>query len=125
MDKDDPRLKNLKPVKPGDPSRGGGRPKGSLNRSTIFKRWMEADCPMMSGITNAEYIARRMVLDAMTADKYMEQAKEALDSAYGKNADKIRQVDAYDQDLKAAELEVLAQEGIKVKQRKRPEDADA
>lgn len=37
-----PQNKFLKPCKPGECPPGGGRPKGSLNRSTLARRWLEA-----------------------------------------------------------------------------------
>ena len=89
-------LDNLTPVKPGQVLNPNGRPKGSLNRSTLFKRFL--DLPPSAGMQeacealglNPESIADQLVatllLKASTGD--VNAIKEALDSAYGKNSDK-------------------------------------
>ena len=77
-------IDNLKPAKPGEIRNPNGKPKGTLNRSTIVKRWLEArlddDHLFVDAITKA------VIEKAMGGD--VAAFRELMDSSYGKVADK-------------------------------------
>lgn len=70
--------------KPGQSGNPAGKPKGSLNRSTIVRRWLEARG------TEGETVADDLILAAIreAMDGSAPHLKELLDSAYGKLTDK-------------------------------------
>ena len=79
-----------------DPSRINkkGRPVGSLNRSTVARRWLEAMKDSKNPITGV--IENMMVQDAMTLALIGKALKgdvnayrELMDSSYGKNVQQI------------------------------------
>ena len=84
MDTSHPGSENLIPAKPGEVRNPHGRPKGSRNRATIYNHWLEMIND--TGITEADAIALAMILKAKQGD--VAAAKEAMDSGFGKIADK-------------------------------------
>ena len=84
-----PGHKGMPPVNP------SGRPKGSKNRSTIFKKWMEIVVKSKNPFSNEledMTVEDRMVLKMITQvlQKGDVQAfKEAYDSVYGKHKERI------------------------------------
>jgi hypothetical protein len=95
----------LKVVKKGDPTPNpNGRPKGSRNRSTIVREWLEANLTRsnpLSGKREAMQVQDHMVLSII--QKALEQDvgafKELMDSAYGKIADKVESKNKTDLNL--------------------------
>lgn len=94
-----PGSANLKPFPPGVSGNPAGRPKGALNRSTIFTNILEsaiskAHTPEQKKVFGedfepenvAEQIAAKLVIMALDGDK--EAADKVLDNAFGKLADK-------------------------------------
>ena len=85
----------LIPFKKGDPSPNpNGRPKGSLNRSTIVRKWLDAQEKVKNPITGLEETLTQS--DIMTlglikeARKGNVQAyKELMDSGFGKIKDEL------------------------------------
>lgn len=79
----------------GQKPEGAGRPKGSKNRSTIFRQFMElhyvdpetkqkmVDPDTGEFVTNEQVIAMRMIGDAILGDK--DARRDAFDGTYGKN----------------------------------------
>lgn len=91
--------KNLIPAKPGDVKNPNGRPKGSLNRKTIFKRLLECaaldaihkmQTEAMGGIpeemkpqTVADQLAMQLIIAAMTGDR------DAINDVFDNACDKL------------------------------------
>lgn len=75
---------NLIPAKPGEVRNPNGRPKGSRNRSTIYREWLEFNSP--SGEANLDSVMRALILKASEGD--VPAIKEIMDGAFGKIADK-------------------------------------
>jgi hypothetical protein len=73
-----------------DPDRinRSGRPKGALNRSTLVRRWMEAQGskPDMAVVDD---LILAQIQKAQGGDTYA--FKELMDSGYGKTPDKLEQ----------------------------------
>lgn len=75
---------NLIPAKPGEVRNPAGKPKGTLNRSTLYKKWLEvADA---EGLTEADKIVLAQITKAKTGDTTA--AAHVIDSAMGKLTDK-------------------------------------
>jgi len=75
----------------GNPS---GRPKGSLNRSTLYRKFLDLEESFTNPITGqaeemslGERLALTVILKGLDGD--LNATKEALDSGYGKVPDKI------------------------------------
>jgi len=80
---------NLKPFKKGQSGNPNGRPKGSLNRSTIARKWLDTNKNQVNPITNVEEQLTQEDLMTLAlikkANKGDVQAyKQLMDSAYGK-----------------------------------------
>lgn len=82
-------LKTLKPPKKGEIRNPAGRPKGSRNRSTIAKEWLEVNMQQKNPITKQvetmevqDALTLAMIGRAMKGD--VAAFKELMDSAYGK-----------------------------------------
>lgn len=84
-----PGSENLKPFKPGKEWNGNakGRPKGSRNRSTIVREWLEAEATDGAGGQIADQLVRALIQKAMQGD--VSAFKELMDSGFGKITDKI------------------------------------
>lgn len=70
---------------------GKGRPKGSLNRATIARRWLEAK-GAIAGVTVADELFLAQIKKAMTGDTAAFNA--AFDSGMGKVTDKLESTGA-------------------------------
>lgn len=68
----------------GNPS---GRPKGSRNRSTIVREWLEAKATDDSEGEVSDQLVRALIRKAAEGD--VMAFRELFDSGYGKNTDKI------------------------------------
>lgn len=80
------KMKNLKPFKKGQSGNPKGRPKGSLNRSTIAKELLEAKATDGGPGLIAHQLTRAQI---RKADKGNTAAyRELMDSAYGKVGEK-------------------------------------
>ncbi len=75
---------NLIPAKPGEIRNPNGKPKGTRNRSTIVREWLEMQ---KDGEPNIDRVMRALIKKASDGD--VPAIREALDSAYGKNPDKL------------------------------------
>jgi hypothetical protein len=84
MDRED----NLKPFKKGESGNPAGRPKGSKNRSTIAKYWLEAEQDLKNPLTSKE---ERMSQEDLMTLALIKKAREGdvaaykalMDSGYG------------------------------------------
>ena len=84
---------NLIPPKTGEPSRNpNGRPKGSRNRSTIVREWLEVTQKLKNPITGeneelsqADMITLALISKARKGD--VAAFKELMDSGFGKVKD--------------------------------------
>lgn len=88
-----PKPENVIPhqIKPGEVKNPKGRPKGSKNRSTIVKKWLETKERVHNPITNkyqrlsqADIMTLALISKARKGDVLA--FKELMDSAYGKIA---------------------------------------
>jgi len=75
--------------RPGQSGNPSGREKGSKNRSTILKKWIESDCSITDPTTGNEIagsiedkIALALIGKALTGD--VAAIREVYDSIYGK-----------------------------------------
>lgn len=75
----------LKPAKKGEIRNPKGKPVGTLNRSTILRKWLEA-AGKMSGGTVADDMALALIAKALKGD--VAAFKELYDGAFGKVVDK-------------------------------------
>ena len=71
--------KNLKSWKPGQSGNPKGRPQGSLNRSTIAKKWLEAEETLRNPLTGLEELMSQE--DAITL-AIIHKARKGDVSAY-------------------------------------------
>lgn len=77
------QLKNLKPFGPDNPPPGTGRPKGSPNRKTLLRKWL--DVTSDNG-TVEDDVAIALIKQAQKGD--VAAIKEIFDSVHGKVVDK-------------------------------------
>ena len=91
-----------KPFKPGQSGNPSGRPKGTLNRSTIFRRWGELEMNSVNPITGKKEILSiddTLALNLIKAGQEgnVQAIKEYFDSRFGKIKDslELEQVDKY------------------------------
>jgi hypothetical protein len=91
-----------------------GRPKGSLNRKTIVKRWLESEETIKNPITGekekltqADIMTLALIKKARSGD--VQAFKELMDSAFGKIKDELEQTVSFNdtEDIKKAFLESL------------------
>ena len=89
-------LNQWRPGQSGNPS---GREKGSKNRSTILKKWIESDCSITDPLTGKEItgtiedkIALALIGKAINGD--VAAIKEVYDSIYGKTENAVREIDS-------------------------------
>lgn len=84
------RLDNLKPQKAGEPGHNpNGRPKGSRNRSTIVREWLEATYKKVNPITGQnetlqiqDHLVISLIGKALKGD--VQAFRELFDSGHGK-----------------------------------------
>lgn len=96
--------KGMTPWKKGQSGNPAGKPKGTKNRSTLFKDFLESpaiEAFMSKGMENipVETIADQLVIAAIVKAQGgdVQAIKEVLDSAYGKVTDKIEQKHVFTQ----------------------------
>lgn len=94
-----PKEKRFQKGQSGNPT---GRPKGTLNRSTIFKRWGELEMNSVNPITGKKEILSiddTLALNLIKAGQEgnVQAIKEYFDSRFGKIKDslELEQVDKY------------------------------
>tara|TARA_R110000782_G_scaffold92788_7_gene176270 strand:+ start:509 stop:853 length:345 start_codon:yes stop_codon:yes gene_type:complete len=85
---------NLKPFKKGESGNPSGRPKGSLNRSTIARRWLETERKGKNPLTGKdEVLTQEDIITLALIRKAMEgdvaAYKALMDSGYGTAKDTI------------------------------------
>jgi len=83
-----PNKENLIPAKKGDVRNPNGRPKGSKNRSTIAKQWLEINEKAKNPVTGTEEILSQEDLLTLAQIKKAREGdvnayKALMDSAYG------------------------------------------
>ena len=91
-----PNPENLRPAKKGEVRNPNGRPKGSRNRSTIAREWLEVTQYMTNPITGEKEKLEQQ--DIMTLgiikkarDGDVNAYKALMDSAYGQPLQQIQQ----------------------------------
>ncbi len=85
----------MPPWKKGESGNPKGRPKGSRNRSTIVKEWLEAKATDGEAGQVVDQLVRSLIVKASSGD--VSAFKELMDSAYGKNTDKQEVEHSYTQ----------------------------
>ncbi len=88
--------KTLKSYKPGESGNPNGRPKGSKNRSTIAKQWLEINEKAKNPVTGTEEVLSQEDLLTLAQIKKAREGdvnayKALMDSAYGTPNQKIDQ----------------------------------
>jgi hypothetical protein len=84
---------NLKSFKKGQSGNPNGRPKGSLNRSTIAKKWLEVlsqeelEDGQVKWLSNEEAMTLALIRKARNGD--VNAYKALMDSAYGTAKDTV------------------------------------
>lgn len=82
------KLNNLKPFEQGESGNPNGRPKGSKNRSTIAKKWLEVNQSLKNPLTNeTETMSQEDLMTLALIKKAREgdvnAYKALMDSGYG------------------------------------------
>ncbi len=85
---------NLKSWKKGESGNPEGRPKGSLNRSTIAKKWLQTSSKIMNPITGEEETLTQEDIGTLALIKKLRKGdvgayKALFDSAYGQPKESI------------------------------------
>ena len=107
---------DLIPFKKGQSGNPKGRPKGSLNRSTIAKKWLEVlsqeelEDGVVKWLSNEEAITLALIQKARNGD--VNAYKALMDSAYGTAKDTV---DINSNETKSIDFKKLIS-GIKAKQ---------
>jgi hypothetical protein len=95
-----PHPENIIPPKKGEIRNPNGKPKGTLNRSTLLKKWIEVHTKLKHPITKkeesgtvADLITLALINKAITGD--IQAIKEINDTLYGKipNRDELTGAD--------------------------------
>lgn len=94
---EDKRLKNLKHFTTEYQPKSNGRPKGSRNRSTIAKKWLEVDQTVSNPITGeTEELSQEDIITLALIKKAREgdvnAYKALMDSGYGAPIQQIEQI---------------------------------
>jgi len=90
------RLDNLKPFEAGESGNPAGRPKGSRNRSTIAKHWLEVNQSLKNPLTGIEETMSQEDLMTLALIKKAREGdvnayKALMDSGYGSPIQQIDQ----------------------------------
>jgi hypothetical protein len=107
---------DLIPFKKGQSGNPNGRPRGSLNRSTIAKKWLEVlsqeelEDGVVKWLSNEEAITLALIQKARKGD--VNAYKALMDSAYGTAKDTV---DINSNETKSIDFKKLIS-GIKAKQ---------
>ena len=85
---------NLKSWKKGESGNPNGRPKGSLNRSTIARKWLQTSSKILNPITGEEETLTQEDIGTLALIKKLRQGdvqayKALLDSSYGQPKETI------------------------------------
>lgn len=88
---------NLKPIKPGEVRNPKGKPKGTKNRSTIARKWLEATDKIKNPLTGkVEELSQEDIMTLALIRKArrgnVSAYKELMDSSWGKATQNIQQV---------------------------------
>ena len=83
-------IPNNKPFKKGQSGNPNGRPKGSRNRSTVAREWLEVAQKFKNPITGAEETLEQQDIMTLALIKKAREGdvsayRELMDSAYGKS----------------------------------------
>lgn len=81
------KSKNLKPWEKGQSGNPEGRPKGSRNRSTIVREWLDANATDGEKGKVADQLVRALIQTALKGN--VQAFRELMDSAYGKVSEKV------------------------------------
>jgi len=87
---------NLKPAKKGEVRNPNGRPKGSLNRSTIARKWLEVNQSLKNPSTGENKTMRQEDLMTLALIKKAREGdvsayKALMDSGYGAPLQQVEQ----------------------------------
>lgn len=90
------KLDNLKPFEQGESGNPAGRPKGSKNRSTIARRWLEVNQNLKNPLTGeSETMSQEDLMTLALIKKAREgdvnAYKALMDSGYGAPVQQIEQ----------------------------------
>lgn len=90
------KLDNLKPFEQGESGNPNGRPKGSRNRSTIAKHWLEVNQSLKNPLTGIEETMSQEDLMTLALIKKAREGdvnayKALMDSGYGSPIQQIDQ----------------------------------
>jgi hypothetical protein len=90
------KLDNLKPFEAGESGNPAGRPKGSRNRSTIAKHWLEVNQSLKNPLTGIEETMSQEDLMTLALIKKAREGdvnayKALMDSGYGSPIQQIDQ----------------------------------
>lgn len=79
------KTENLKSWKPGQSGNPKGKPKGTRNRSTIVRQWLDAEATDGFGGEVVDQLVRALIKKAAVGD--VAAFRELMDSGYGKVCD--------------------------------------
>jgi hypothetical protein len=90
------KLNNLKPFEKGESGNPNGRPKGSKNRSTIARKWLEVNQSLKNPLTGESEIMSQEDLMTLALIKKAREGdvsayKALMDSGYGAPLQQIEQ----------------------------------
>jgi Family of unknown function (DUF5681) len=88
------RTRNLKQWKAGQSGNPSGRPKGSRNRSTIVRQWLEATATDGDGQV-VDQLVRALIKKALQQDVLA--FRELMDSCYGKTTESVENTHTFTQ----------------------------
>lgn len=80
-------INDITPWQPGQSGNPAGKPKGTRNRSTIVRRWLEAK-GKLEGLNVADELVLALIEKASQGD--VNAFKELFDSGYGKLTEKTQ-----------------------------------
>lgn len=91
------KLDNLKPFEKGESGNPAGRPKGSKNRSTIARRWLEVNQSLKNPLTGENETMSQEDLMTLALIKKAREGdvnayKALMDSGYGAPVQQIEQM---------------------------------
>ena len=90
------KLENLKPFEKGESGNPAGRPKGSKNRSTIARQWLEVNQSLKNPLTGEQETMSQEDLMTLALIKKAREGdvnayKALMDSGYGAPVQQIEQ----------------------------------
>ena len=90
------KLENLKPFEKGESGNPNGRPKGSKNRSTIARQWLEVNQSLKNPLTGEQETMSQEDLMTLALIKKAREGdvnayKALMDSGYGAPVQQIEQ----------------------------------